>query len=51
MLKIMLATCQTTLDTLRAADNPLDRDFVAELEHIVARTEAEIAEFAELSGP
>jgi hypothetical protein len=43
MLKILLATCLTTLDVLHAADDPVDQDFVEELEHIVARTRAALA--------
>ena len=44
MLRILLATCLTTLDALHAADNPVDAEFVEDLERIVARTRAEIAE-------
>jgi hypothetical protein len=43
MLKILLTTCQTALEGLRAADNPLDAGFVRDIEGIVARTEAELA--------
>jgi hypothetical protein len=44
MLRILLATCETTLDAFRAADNPVDVDFVAELQRITERTRAELAE-------
>ena len=42
MLTILLATCETTLDTLLAADNPVDTEFVADLEQIVERTRQEL---------
>ena len=38
MLRILLATCETALDAFRAADNPIDAGFVAELERITDRT-------------
>jgi hypothetical protein len=44
MLRILLATCETTLDAFRGADNPVDVDFVAELQRITERTRAELAE-------
>jgi hypothetical protein len=43
MLRILLATCETRLDAFRAADNPLDADFVADLQRITERTRAELA--------
>jgi hypothetical protein len=43
MLKILLATCETALDTLRAADNPIDGTLIADLEKMVERTRGEIA--------
>lgn len=43
MLTILLATCETTLQTLRATDNPVDRAFVADLERLVERTRQELA--------
>ena len=49
MLTILLATCQTTLDTLQAADNPLDTDLVEDLEKMIERTRAELARFADPS--
>jgi hypothetical protein len=42
MLKILLATSETTLDALYAADNQLDREFCADLERLVARTRSEL---------
>lgn len=46
MLRILLATCETTLDAFRAADNPVDSDFVADLERITERTRAELVVLA-----
>jgi hypothetical protein len=42
MLTIMLATCETTLNTLKVADNPVDTEFVADLEKLVERTRQEL---------
>jgi hypothetical protein len=47
MLKILLATCETALDTLRAAGNPVDRELVADLERMTERTRGELAPLAE----
>ena len=45
MLKVLLATCVATLEALRGpVDHPLDADFVADLERVVARTRAVLAE-------
>lgn len=49
MLTILLATCQTALDTLHAADNPLDRELVSDLEKMIERTQRELLKFAEPS--
>jgi hypothetical protein len=46
MLRILLATCETALDAFRAADNPLDEAFVADLERITERTREELFAFA-----
>ena len=46
MLTILLATCETTLDTLKAANNPVDTGFVADLEKIVERTRQELTALA-----
>jgi hypothetical protein len=40
---VLLATCLTTLDGLRAAEYPIGVGFLEEVERIVARIEAEIA--------
>ncbi len=42
MLKILYAACTTALDTLSAADNPVDRNLVADLARMVERTRAEL---------
>jgi hypothetical protein len=42
MLTILLATCETTLHTLQAADNPVDQELTALLEKMVERTQLEI---------
>lgn len=49
MLRILLATCETALDAFRAADNPIDTEFVADLERITQRTRQELAALAEAS--
>ena len=46
MLTILLATCERALEAFQAADNPVDREFVAELERITERTRGELARFA-----
>ena len=51
MLRILLATCETTLDAFHAADNPIDVEFVAELERITERTRREMAALAEKVAP
>jgi len=42
MLTILLATCRTALDAFRAAGNPIDNDFVEDLERITERTRREL---------
>jgi hypothetical protein len=42
MLTILLATCEKTLETLTAADNPIEPELMADLEKIVERTRKEI---------
>ena len=42
MLMILLATCETTLETLRAAGNPVDGELLADLERMVDRTRGEL---------
>ena len=46
MLTILLATCQTTRNTLRAADNPVDAELLQTLELMIERTEAELLQLA-----
>lgn len=42
MLKILLATCETTRDALTAADNPVDSQLLDDLERIIERTRSEL---------
>ena len=42
MLTILLATCQTTLHTLQAANNPVDEELTDLLEKMIERTRLEI---------
>jgi len=42
MLTILLATCGTALQAFAAADNPVDRELVADLEKIALRTRNEL---------
>ena len=42
ILRILLATCLTTLDAFQAADNALDEEFRADLERIIDRTRREL---------
>jgi hypothetical protein len=46
MLRILYAATATALDTFRAADNPVDRELVADLERMVERTRGEIDRLA-----
>jgi hypothetical protein len=46
MLTILLATCRTTRDTLRAAGNPVDAELLRDLERMISRTEVELANLA-----
>ena len=47
MLTILLATCKTTRDTLRAADNPIDSQLLEDLERMIDRTAAELIQLAD----
>ncbi len=49
MLKILYGVCQTALDGFHAADNPIDTEFVADLQRIADRTLAELEAFAKRS--
>jgi len=42
MLKILLATCETTRDALTAADNAVDQALLTDLERMIERTRAEL---------
>ena len=46
MLAILLATCERSLEAFQAADNPLDEEFVRDLQRVMARTRGELAAFA-----
>ncbi len=46
MLKILLATCEQTLDALRVAENPVDVELLGLLELMIARTQQELATFS-----
>jgi hypothetical protein len=48
MLRILLAICETALDAFRAACNPIDAEFVADLERITERTRGELAALTKL---
>ena len=45
ILLILLATCERALEAFGAADNPLDTEFVADLERITERTRGELEQF------
>lgn len=42
MLKILLATCETTRDALTAAGNAVDEQLLADLERMIQRTRGEL---------
>jgi hypothetical protein len=42
MLKILLATCETTRDALTAADNVVDAQLLEDLEKMIQRTQGEL---------
>lgn len=42
MLTILVATCETTAHTLKAADNPVDKELTDLLEKMIERTHSEI---------
>ena len=46
MLRILYGACATALEAFSAADNPVDKQLVADLEKMVARTELEIDKLA-----
>jgi hypothetical protein len=49
MLNMLLAMCLTGLDKLQAASPPISAALVADLERLVARTQAELDHFAKPS--
>ena len=46
MLTILLATCEQALEAFQAPDNPLDEEFVRDLERVMVRTRGELVVFA-----
>jgi hypothetical protein len=42
MLRILYGACAAALDAFRAADNPVDKQLIADLEVMVERTKGEI---------
>jgi hypothetical protein len=48
MLRILYGACSAALDAFRAADNPVDRQLVADLESMMDRTEDEIGRLTSL---
>jgi hypothetical protein len=49
MLRILHACCATAMDAFRAADNPMDAQFLIDLEKMVERTRVELERFAKPS--
>ena len=47
LLLILLAASERALEAFQAADNPVDEEFVRDLQRIVARTRAELDVIAE----
>ena len=43
MLTILLATCDRSLEAFQANDNPLDQEFVRDLERVMVRRREELA--------
>jgi hypothetical protein len=42
MLTILLAACETAIQTFQAADNPIDGELLKDLEKMVERTRQEL---------
>ena len=42
VLLILLTTCERALEALHVADNPVDTEFVTDIERLIARTRQEI---------
>ena len=47
LLRILIATGERALEAFHASENPVDADFVAELERIIARSRDELAALTE----
>lgn len=47
LLRILIATGERALEAFEASENPVDADFVAELERIIARSRDELAALTE----
>lgn len=47
LLRILIATGERALEAFQASENPVDADFVAELERIIARSRDELAALTE----
>ena len=47
ILVILLATSEKALEALQAADNPVDEEFLADLERITERTRRELSAIVE----
>ena len=47
LLRILIATGETTIEAFHASANPVDEEFVTELERIVQRSRDELAVLAE----
>lgn len=47
LLRILIATGERALEAFYASENPVDADFVAELERIIARSRDELAALTE----
>ena len=47
LLRILIATGDRAIEAFHASDNPVDAEFVAELERIVARSREELAALTE----
>ena len=43
LLKILIATGEKALEAFQASDNPIDTEFVADLDRIIARSRVELA--------
>jgi hypothetical protein len=46
MLHILYGACSAALNAFRAADNPIDKQLVLDLEAMIARTQGEIDRLA-----